>query len=102
MSSGYFNIAGGTVYDPIHGVDGEVRDIWIRDGQIVEKPSDSSVRPDKTLDAAGLGLPDRDYYLKPDFKAQLEGYQQHVTRMLTLAAVPKPEAAAADVIAIET
>ncbi|HEY5924959.1 MAG TPA: M13 family metallopeptidase, partial [Kofleriaceae bacterium] len=50
----------------------------------------------------GLGLPDRDYYLKAEFKAQLDGYKQHVTRMLALAAVPKPEAAAADVIAIET
>jgi putative endopeptidase len=55
-----------------------------------------------TLDAAGLGLPDRDYYLKPDFKAQLDSYQQHVTRMLTLAAIATPDVAAADAIAIET
>jgi formylmethanofuran dehydrogenase subunit A len=54
MSSSYFKIAGGTVYDPLHGVDGETRDIWIRDGKIVDAPSDPTVRPDKTLDAAGL------------------------------------------------
>ncbi|HEX5062789.1 MAG TPA: M13 family metallopeptidase [Kofleriaceae bacterium] len=54
------------------------------------------------LDAAGLGLPDRDYYLKSDFKPQLEAYQQHVGRMLGLAGFAKPEAAAADVVGIET
>jgi len=54
MSSGFFKIAGGTVYDPTHGVDGECRDIWIRDGRIVDPPSDPDVRPDRTLDAAGL------------------------------------------------
>src|SRR3954470_24920653 len=54
MSSGYFKIAGGTVYDPVHGVDGERRDIWIRDGKVVERPSDPDVRPDRTFDATGL------------------------------------------------
>jgi formylmethanofuran dehydrogenase subunit A len=50
----FFKISGGTVYDPVHGVNGERRDIWIRDGKIVEAPSDPSVRADKTLDADGL------------------------------------------------
>ena len=54
MSTSYFKIAGGTVYDPVHGVNGERRDIWIRDGKIVAAPSDPDVRPDRTLDAAGL------------------------------------------------
>jgi len=54
MSSGYFKIAGGTVYDPLHGVNGERRDIWIRDGKIVDPPADPDVRPDRTLDAVGL------------------------------------------------
>ena len=36
------------------------------------------------LDAGGLGLPDRDYYLKADFKDKLDAYQQHVARMLAL------------------
>ncbi|HEU4687612.1 MAG TPA: amidohydrolase family protein, partial [Vicinamibacterales bacterium] len=54
MSSGYFKIAGGTVYDPTHGVDGERRDIWIRDGKIVDPPSAPDVRPDQTFDATGL------------------------------------------------
>jgi formylmethanofuran dehydrogenase subunit A len=50
----YFKISGGYVYDPQHGVDGQVRDLWIADGKIVEPPSDPDVRPVRTLDAAGL------------------------------------------------
>jgi formylmethanofuran dehydrogenase subunit A len=52
-------IAGGTVYDPANGIDGAVQDIWVRDGKIiappgVNTPGSPEVRPDKTLDAAGL------------------------------------------------
>ena len=54
------------------------------------------------LDASGLGLPDRDYYAKPEHKEKLELYKQHVGRMLKLAGVAKPEAAANDVVAIES
>ncbi|HVK85652.1 MAG TPA: M13 family metallopeptidase, partial [Kofleriaceae bacterium] len=56
------------------------------------------------LDAAGLGLPARDYYVKSDFQDTLEAYRAHVARMLALAGTPeaKTAAAAADVLAIET
>jgi len=54
MAKSYFKIAGGTVYDPANGIDGQVRDLWIADGKIVEAPTDPAVRPDKTLDARGL------------------------------------------------
>lgn len=47
-------ITGGSVYDPCHGVDGEIRDLWIEGGRIVAPPSDPGVRPDATLDATGL------------------------------------------------
>ncbi|HUG94431.1 MAG TPA: formylmethanofuran dehydrogenase subunit A [Planctomycetaceae bacterium] len=47
-------IAGGTVYDPAHDINGEVRDLWISDGRIVEPPPGPDVKPDRTLDAAGL------------------------------------------------
>lgn len=47
-------IAGGTVYDPAHGIDGQVRDLWIRDGRIVEPPEDPQVAPDRVIDATGL------------------------------------------------
>src|SRR3990172_4606856 len=54
MARSLFKITGGTVYDPMHGIDGLVRDIWIEGGKIVDAPSDPGVRPDKTLDATGL------------------------------------------------
>lgn len=59
------------------------------------------------LDAAGLSLPERDYYVKPELKDKLDGFAAHVGRMLGLAAphgVPpaKVDAQAADVVAIET
>lgn len=47
-------IAGGTVYDPANGIDGQVRDLWVRDATIVDPPDDPDVRPDRTIDAAGL------------------------------------------------
>ncbi len=47
-------ISGGTVYDPRNGIDGEVRELWIRDGKIIDPPDDPDVRPDRTLDATGL------------------------------------------------
>ncbi len=50
----YTKISQGTVYDPANGVDGEVRDIWIADGRIVAAPTNSSVRPSRTIDASGL------------------------------------------------
>lgn len=48
-----------------------------------------------SLDQGGLGLPDRDYYLKTDEKSTgiQKEYLGHVERTLTLAGVPKPQAA---------
>ncbi len=56
------------------------------------------------LDAAGLGLPDRDYYVKPELKDKVDAYRAHVGRMLALAGMPAPraEVAAGEVLAIET
>jgi len=50
----------------------------------------------------GLGLPDRDYYLKPSFASQKVAYQAYVARLLTLVGWPEPEAKAAAVVAFET
>jgi len=49
------------------------------------------------LSASGLGLPDRDYYLKPEprFKEAREKYVGHVTRMFKLAGSDQKSAAAA-------
>jgi len=48
-----FKIAGGTIYDPKNGVDGQVQDLWIENGRIVAAPSDPALRPDRVLDARG-------------------------------------------------
>ena len=54
MAEEYFKIHGGYVYDPRHGIDGQVKDLWIKEGKIVAPPDDPSVRPTRTLDASGL------------------------------------------------
>jgi putative endopeptidase len=51
---------------------------------------------------SGLGLPDRDYYLKPGFAAQKAAYQKYVARLLSLVHWSDPEASAAAVVAFET
>ena len=57
------------------------------------------------LDQSGLGLPDRDYYLKADdpHLAQIKAkYEQHVARMLGLAGVADSQAQAAAIVQLET
>ena len=46
-------IAGGRVIDPQHGVDEEPRDVWIKNGQVIDPPTDPDLRPDRTIDARG-------------------------------------------------
>ncbi|MCX6550898.1 MAG: M13 family metallopeptidase, partial [Acidobacteria bacterium] len=52
----------------------------------------------------GLGMPDRDYYLKDDAKlaAYRAEYVTFLTAMLKLGGQPAPESTAADIMAIET
>jgi formylmethanofuran dehydrogenase subunit A len=54
MDQSLFLIRGGYVYDPIHGVDGQARDIWIRDGKITDAPSTRADRPGRVVNASGL------------------------------------------------
>ena len=54
------------------------------------------------LGQAGLGLPDRDYYLQPQFAEQKAKYELYVAQMLGLAGWPNAEAAAKAVVAFET
>ncbi len=53
---------------------------------------------------SGLGLPDRDYYLKddPKLKEYREKYVAYVSKMLALAGHSSPDAAARDIMALET
>ena len=45
----HIKLKNGVVYDPVHGINGEKRDIYIRDGLITRKPS-SNVRINQTYD----------------------------------------------------
>jgi putative endopeptidase len=51
---------------------------------------------------AGLGLPDRDYYLQPAFAEKKAAYQKYAAHMLQLANWPDAEQRAADIVAMET
>ncbi len=51
---------------------------------------------------AGIGMPDRDYYLEERFAPQKEKYQAYVAQMLSLAGWPEPEANAKAIVEMET
>ncbi|MBV1835763.1 M13-type metalloendopeptidase [Acetobacter estunensis] len=55
-----------------------------------------------TLDQGGLGMPDRDYYLKPEFAAKKTAYQAYVAKMLSLVGWPEASRRAADIVALES
>ncbi|CAN7511541.1 peptidase M13 [Phenylobacterium sp. LjRoot225] len=54
------------------------------------------------LGQAGLGLPNRDYYLKPEFAAKKAAYEAYVAQILTLAGWTDPPGAAKAIVAMET
>lgn len=51
-SGGRFVLAGGTIHDPAHGRDGDVGDIWVDGGRIVDRPVDAAGW--MRVDAGGL------------------------------------------------
>ena len=66
---------------------------------------DDAKNPDKYtlyLSQSGLGLSDREFYLRDNFKPQKERYQKYVADTLRLAGWDEPEQNAADVVALET
>ena len=50
----------------------------------------------------GLGLPDRDYYLKDSFADKKAKYEAYVTDMLRMVAYPNAAQTARDIVALET
>ena len=67
--------------------------------------SDDAKNPERYalyLAQSGIGLPDREYYLKDNFKAQKERYVQYVGDMLALAGWPEPRQNAGAIVAFET
>jgi putative endopeptidase len=67
--------------------------------------SDDAKNPDKYalyLSQSGIGLPDREFYLRDNFKVQKERYQKYVADMLRLIEWTEPEKNAAAIVAMET
>jgi putative endopeptidase len=54
------------------------------------------------LGQAGLGMPDRDYYLQASFAEKKAAYQAYVEKLLTLAGWPDAKSKAAAIVALET
>lgn len=54
------------------------------------------------ISQAGLGLPDRDYYLKPLYAKQKERYQQYVGQVLEMIGWDDPKGSAEKILAFET
>jgi formylmethanofuran dehydrogenase subunit A len=46
-------IINGRVYDPCNGIDGEIRDIWVKDGRIVS-PAEVDRSAAEIIDADGM------------------------------------------------
>ena len=44
-------LAGGRVYDPLNGIDGQIMDLWLQDGRIVQAPEGG--RADEVIDCTG-------------------------------------------------
>jgi putative endopeptidase len=67
--------------------------------------SDDAKNPDRYalyVSQSGLGLADREFYLRENFKPQKDRYQQYVADVLRLIGWEEPEKNAADVVAMET
>lgn len=70
----------------------------------VGQDSKDSSRYQVDLSQGGLGMPDRDYYLKDDprFKAARDAYVAYLTTLFKLAGEKSPDAMAAAVLKLET
>lgn len=76
-------------------------------GPIGMSPGIDSKDPNKYIidvGQSGLGLPDRDYYLRSDkqFADIRTAYQAHIAKMLGMAGYPDADKAAADILKLET
>jgi len=45
-------LSGGTIYDPVHGVSGQVRDLYVRDGRLIDDPGPNA-RIDRLFNLRG-------------------------------------------------
>jgi putative endopeptidase len=68
-------------------------------------PMPDPAKPDMntlSVEQDGLGLPDRDYYLKDALKPQRAAYRAYIEKLFTLVGYPDPAASADKVLAFET
>lgn len=47
-------LRGGQLYDPAHGVAGDIRDVWIDRGRVVSTPMDPTHRAERVIDVTGM------------------------------------------------
>ena len=81
---------------------GDLAELGGRHGVMVPAVFDVGIGPDDRdpdryavgLGQSGLGLPDRDYYLRPEFAAKKAAYRAYVAQMLTLIDWPDADRAA--------
>jgi putative endopeptidase len=67
--------------------------------------SDDAKNPDKYalyVSQSGLGLADREFYLRDNYKPQKERYQKYVADVLRLIGWEEPDKSAGDIVALET
>ncbi|WP_342630305.1 M13 family metallopeptidase [Nguyenibacter vanlangensis] len=69
---------------------------------MIQPDAKDPTRYSLNLDQAGLGMPDRDYYIKPSFAAKKTAYRAYVETMLGLIGWPDAKQAASDIVALET
>jgi putative endopeptidase len=67
--------------------------------------NDDEKEPDREtlhVSQGGLGLPDRDYYLRASFQEKKAAYRDYVARLLDMAGWPEASQRANDIVAFET
>ena len=97
-------IAGAADADELAAVIGHLQTTGVQGpiGMYVNTDRKQSTRYLVYLSQSGLGLPDESYY-REDSYAEIRGkYLAHITRMLTLASIPNPDAKAASILELET
>jgi predicted metalloendopeptidase len=72
-------------------------------GAFVQQDQKNSSAYIVSVNQGGLGMPDRDYYLRDDprLEATRQAYNAYVTRLLTLGGVPDPAGTAGRIVALE-
>jgi putative endopeptidase len=76
-----------------------IRPLW---GLYIDADQKAPDRYAVYLGQGGLGLPDRDYYLKPEFAEKKAAYEKYIATMLQLGGWSDPEGAAKAILAMET